>query len=594
MDLPVKANADILDFKTCMIGNTYCGRISLYNSSRNAMKAHISAPLCTAGCVSLAPSCAFVQGHGQLLVSVNFTPTTNTARQCREYMNPGDLHIEVPITITVPQQPLPLKLICKACLNNPDLQFEKNIHDLGVCNVNERSSYPVLIRNTSTLEQAFAITGMPQDVYVQPCTGCIPPMQHFQVNVILTPKVAGVRSFQVLVQSLYLSTATLSFQAVVTQPSISISHSLVKLKATAFSGSTTSSVVLQNHAAVSQNFAFDDTESGVSITPASGCLAAGCELRVQIDYIPQGLRALKCLEQTGRGSAEVPACQHPLSEIWIREKINASRLPLQPIIHMIKCYFCAPGEDPRGARCISLEVRTCDVKPGAVLVGASVNPHSGRLVCDFGISPIGSSTYKTLLLQNVSGNDVRYKCKPLNPFGPFEQVTASRLVTVDTMMSLKLRFAPRSGGTYMEVLHVQIGALSLLCELHGAAEEPTWNLTLLDVPKDMSARARSGTHAVFEVENPCHFPCSCILEAPPVSVPNIGNCPVLVVHPCSITSGAHIATDVQLSYRPDWQVQFVYEPEKYQRFASEQKNADGTISYEVTLRQAYRDHTWTK
>eukprot|EP00892_Ulva_mutabilis_P006459 jgi/Ulvmu1/4185/UM019_0164.1 len=552
LDLPIKTNADILDFRTCMAGKKYRGQFVLYNSSQMPRKAVISGPLCTARWMSLNPGCALVQGHGKVSVSVDFTPTAAMLQQCSKYLLPGRRSIELPISITVPDQPIPLQIAVKATLSSPDLQIEPQVHNLGVCNVNERVTSAFVITNTTLVEQSYAIVCLPGDVIIRECTGVIPPNTRKQLGVIYTPQVAGLCNFHVKVKTLCLQARTLSFQADVVRPQLSLSHNFVELKATSFSGTTTASVLLQNFGTISQKFAFDARNSSVRITPASGSLAGGSSVRVQVDHSPKGAGALQCLEQSVTTSETVQDGQQPWVVLSGQERVRNPQTPSHPISHVIGCYSCVLGRSPVHAACTSLEVRTCEVTSGLVLAGASVDWKSGRFICDFGVIPSGSSRSKTLTLLNMRSNAMQLKCKPLNPFGPFEQVTACPTARGAAATPLRIQFAPKTGGAYMELLQIEAGALSLICELHGAAEHPTWNVSQ-DVPVDMMTRITGGSHALIQIENPCGFPSSCSLESRPRGFFNTGNCPSLIVQPCWISASPRDVADVQLSYRPDWQ-----------------------------------------
>lgn len=549
----------MLDFKTCMMGKAYRGLVCVQNSSHVAMKAHVNAPLCTAGFISFTPTCAFVQGFGELPFYVDFFPTAGMLQQCSKYISSDPLSIEVPISVTVPDQPYPLKIVAKARLTDHVLQLGALQYDLGICNVNECVMCPVTISNPTDLEQTFAFSSMPADVSVQSNTGCVPPKGYVKVNVVFTPRVQGSRTFSVQMNSLSLSAATLSFTAVVAQPKLTLSHNLVILKATTFSGTASVSVMLQNNTATTQRFAFEKIDClNLSITPAFGCLAAGANLRLQIDHTPKEGNGQGCL---GSSSTSVPLDSSNTTWSVFKNPPGGThapfRPPASPMSHTLTCYFSPDGQDTGVPGFLNLEVRTCEVAPSVLLVGAVVDPHSARYVCDFGVSQVGSSNQAVLGLKNTSSHDLTFKFKPTNPFGPFQQVTASAFGKAMDTTTLRLHFDPIAGGVFTELLHIQAGPLTLLCELRGAAEKSEWEVKVQDCPDDMSTLPGVGSEALMLLENPCQFPLFSTLATLPECVKNIGNCPPVILHPSSIIAASREATKIRLSYRPDWEVCFI-------------------------------------
>lgn len=538
------------------MGKAYRGQICVQNSSHVAMKAHINAPLCTAGLLSFTPTCAFVQGFGELPFLVDFFPKAGILQQCSKYFSSDSLSIEVPILVTVPDQPYPLKVVAKARITDHVLQLGALQYDLGICNVNECIMCPVTISNPTDLEQTFAFSTMPEDVSVQNNTGCIPPKGVVEVKVIFTPRVQGLRTFSIQMNSLCLSAATLSFTAAVAQPKLTLSHNLVKFKATTFSGTASVGVILQNRGTTAQRFAFEKKDSlDLSITPAFGCLAAGANLRLQIDHTPRGRQTQGCL---GTSSTSLPKESSDTTRLVFKNSHGDDCARLRPagspMSHMLTCYFSPDAQETGVPAFVSLEVRTCEVAPNVLLVGAVVDPHSARYICDFGVLPVGSSNQAVLELKNTSSDDLTYKFKPTNPFGPFQQVTACAFGKAMETTPLRLQFAPQAGGSFTELLHIQAGPIPLLCELRGAAEKPEWQVKVQDCPADMSTLPGAGSQALMLLENPCQFPLFCTLTAPPECVNNIGNCPPVISYPSNVIAAAREVTDFCLSYRPDWQV----------------------------------------
>lgn len=543
-----------------MVGKSYRGQICVQNSSQTALKAHISAPLCTAGSLSFTPTCGFVQGLGELAFSVNFCPTAGTLERCSKYALADSLTIEVPICVTVPDQPYPLTVLVKAAITAPTLQFSSLEYDYGTCNVNEAIMCTVMIKNPTRLEQTFAFTGMPADVQVHSSTGVISPNSLAEVKVMLTPRAAGFRAFRIQVLSLCLSVATLSFTAVVTEPKLSLSHNLVQLRTTALCGTTTASILLRNHAASTQRFAFEKLDSkDLSITPAVGCISGGAALRLQIDYCPSGPQTSKYTGHlsTPHTPSEGPNSQLVASDIANSRISSATRPRVFPMSHSLACYYSICDQVSGKPACTSLEVRVCEVSPNAMLVGADVDPHSSRHICDFGLLPVGTSTQKTLMLKNMSNDDLDLKFMPTNPCGVFERVTACPRVQAKDSVVLRLQFSPRSGGIFKEFLQVEAGPLSLIFELHGAAAEPEWQINLLDVPADLGAIPETGSQALVQVRNPCQFALSCSQEIRPQCVCNVGNSPLFISHPSSMCAASGEFMAISMYYRPDWQVRSV-------------------------------------
>lgn len=193
--VPVYVDDDIMDFQYCSYDRLYRKACRIRNRSHAALKAKFSVPRSLKGFVEFTPSVGFIQSHSYLDVQLKFSPKKGILEQIvkrgGEDQVDGDL-LKVPITVTVPDQVLPVIFSLHAHVVDTVVTFSTKKIDFGNVPLNLTCCVPVSITNHSPIMEKIAFPNLPYMLKITPNDGFISvlPYRTADISVLYSPKSA--------------------------------------------------------------------------------------------------------------------------------------------------------------------------------------------------------------------------------------------------------------------------------------------------------------------------------------------------------------------------------------------------------------------
>jgi hypothetical protein len=118
----------------------------------------------------------FVQGSSSQFVNIKFLPTTELLTSCAHFTVPCETFIDaakiaIPIQMEVVNQELPVYFVIRGNVTSSQLNISTKLLDFGKVYVNQASTLPISITNTSMLPQRIAFVRLKKEITVQPNDG---------------------------------------------------------------------------------------------------------------------------------------------------------------------------------------------------------------------------------------------------------------------------------------------------------------------------------------------------------------------------------------------------------------------------------------
>lgn len=558
--MALTAATALLDFGCCFHGTAYRDELVLRNNSAATVKAAVAVPEAAAHLLSVAPKFAFIQAHSELAFSVTLCGGEDAVARSRRFVTDADASaLRVPLKITCPGQRLAPEVAVSAQLTTPQLAFEPEALALGRCVLHEGKCAPLRIHNRSALPQTFAICELPPGVEVQPLDGLgtIAPCSAVDVEVRYTPTLAGRQRLQLCCKTLALGTFSLHCTAEAVALPLRLEQNRFEMAATAVGDCTVVSTTLVNASKQRQGFHFvPPPESGVSVTPTSGQLAAGERVRVQVEFAPAAAVPSTAAAEESADDAQ-PACEARRESMQAADAAPSSAPPsLVNVVH-VPC-FVQGCTDERGAQSgLQLTLRTCTVPPRVELLDAPFDGERRRYVHDFGAQPIGSRGTAAFSFRNCSQQDVQLCVDALDPLGPFELAAALRTVPAGGTGRIRLQFRPRQDGPCLEVVELRAPGQTLRLQLSGTGVAP--RVVVQDAGEPAALHfgdVATGDEArrTFKLHNPCPFDLVCECRFAGLCPRNLGSVPPFYASLETVAIAAGATVDVAASFQPDFQV----------------------------------------
>ena len=580
-DVPLTLEQSELDFQCCYVDTAYRKSFTVRNAGAVATKATVSMPQCAQGMLDVHPKFGCVQAAGKLTFTLSLHASKQALAECHKYIvNGKDSVLEIPLKVTSPCQSTPASCTALVQLTTSELTFEPERIDLGACKVGETAVVPLNVHNPSALPASFAFLDVPKSVTIGPHSafGAIMPGATAQLQLRFTAGLAGEHRFSLTCKTLALRTFALPCTATAEQLPLRFSHNRIEMAATALGSSCTASTVLVNSSSTEQVFEFGLLPGqALTVSPRCGTVPAHSSVRIQIDY-----DAAPSAEQLQAAEASATSTQGGTAEAHSTSAAgSASAAPsgavtgaVSPAAWAVGSDLAAPWPQSRtwhvpcfvqssahgvqeSCNSIQLHVDTCAAHPRIALLGLAFDWSKSVYTHTFGPVSVGAKAALLTKVQNLTDEALPLHLDALNPVGPFEQVSAARVIPAGATQTVKLQYAPSGGGDHLETATLRVPGHAVRLQLSGQGVTPRLELQPSDAPTQLDlgdVRAGDEVSQTFTLRSPCPFVlrCQCVLAGKARS--NANGQPPFLVSPGSATIQPGATLPVTVTFQPDCQV----------------------------------------
>ncbi|KAK1786884.1 hypothetical protein P4O66_017266, partial [Electrophorus voltai] len=412
---PVWVAEPSVDLRICVYDHLYQDSIEVQSRASTALRLTFEVCKELKNHMDILPKTGYIQAKSKFQAQLKFLPRRSLPGDAKSFFDQDTGVLEVPLAVQVADQAKPVWVTVHAVVTTSDLEFHHSEVDFGHCSVFESVKASVRLTNRSLLPQDFGFVGVPKFIDVQPNDGfgTLLPHQTLDIDLIFSASKAGEYNFQLTCKSGTNRDFLLACRAVGVRPSLELSASLVRFRATAV-GDRSVAVLYVSNTRASRNelsrrgprvgegsaapvvprlFSFTPPEnSGITVTPARGHLLPGQKCLVQVTFSPSlsddaiRTEAMRLAHRTAERRAQV--LQKAESESGTGKDAEAE-IPMKK----------EPLQDPRKEK-----------KP--TLNGGSARPAVKERPSKASLAPRGGSPFRPpdpedVLEGSVSGNNPR-------------------------------------------------------------------------------------------------------------------------------------------------------------------------------------------
>lgn len=464
-DLPVQLQHTVANFLTCQFGRVYTDNVVVCNNhTTTSVKVQFELPPECRKYFEFFPRNAILQPKKAFTSAVKFMPKSDMITTCPQYCNAETGLMNVPLTVRISQQTLPLSMTLLAHVTPSVITCDTENIDFGAVSVFESVVKTIKLTNTSALTQKFGFMELAPYLSMQPADGfgTLLPFETLSIDVIFSPRkpLDGDydRDYSTSITCKWGVGGTLKIacvgQGVV--PPLLLSSRFVKFAATSFGNTTSVSVFLSNTGKTSRLFEFVIPEHmPVSISPRAGELPPNTKQRLRICLQP-------AYPPEAQGSSAIEALEKAASQVF-----SAS-------------IACFNGEKPQSSDAVPsllardtvwLDVEAPVIPPTlAVITGVEdvLDPS-----IKFGQLPISKTASRSITVKNLTDEVLTLKGSALDTRGPFHVVHAFRDIAPRDTQTFSIRFDPIRADLFFEVLEVSSQFSSVSIKLSGEGIKPS-------------------------------------------------------------------------------------------------------------------------
>ncbi|XP_029193987.2 cilia- and flagella-associated protein 74-like [Acropora millepora] len=310
IDVPVWVEREVVDLKICMYDRLYQDAILVNNRATSALRLKFEVCKELKNHLELLPKTAYIQAESQFSAQLKFLPRQTLPGDCPTYFDHETRLLEAPMVIRVADQTRPVPFSVRAVVTSSDIEFNAQDIDFGFCTVLESVRRTVTVTNKSVLPQQFGFCGVPDTIDVQPNDGfgTLLPLESYDVDIMFNAKKAKEYDFDLTCKTGIGREFTLHCRAVGVLPPLELSHSVIKMKATAVSDTCSSHIeVINSHTSANEfthpvprigsgpivevgstSFEFVlPAEAPLTISPAVGTVGPGQRCLVHVTFSPR-------------------------------------------------------------------------------------------------------------------------------------------------------------------------------------------------------------------------------------------------------------------------------------------------------------------
>jgi len=171
IDVPIYAEKEEYDLKTCVYDRVFREDIVLHNRQSVAMKIHVAHPHQIIGELQMNPTVAYIQGHKQQIFSVKFCPKPEFLERHPEHRDghrPNEKNaFRIQVRIVGADQVLPVCTALVGNLTTDAISFQPASLSFGPCLVGSSVITHLTLVNESLLPQRFAFVRLPSFLSVE-------------------------------------------------------------------------------------------------------------------------------------------------------------------------------------------------------------------------------------------------------------------------------------------------------------------------------------------------------------------------------------------------------------------------------------------
>lgn len=310
IDVPVWVEREVVDLKMCMYDRLYQDAILVNNRATSALRLKFEVCKELRNHLELLPKTAYIQAESQFSAQLKFLPRQTLPDDCPTYFDGESRLLEAPMVIRVADQTRPVPFTVRAIVTSSDIEFNVQAIDFGFCTVLESVRRTVTLTNKSVLPQQFGFCGVPDTVDVQPNDGfgTLLPLESFDVDIMFNAKKAKEYEFDLTCKTGIGREFKLHCRAVGVLPPLELSHSVIKMKATAVSDTCAAHIeVINSHTSANEfthpvprigsgpivevgptSFEFMvPADAPLTVSPAVGTVNAGERCLVHVTFSPR-------------------------------------------------------------------------------------------------------------------------------------------------------------------------------------------------------------------------------------------------------------------------------------------------------------------
>ena len=178
VQVPIFLEREVLDLQCCAFDGLYRENLVCSNRSKVSRKVQLRVPRELDGFLEFVPSMGYVQAKSSFTAGLKQLAAEELLEACAAYISPSSdgSVLEVPVSIAVPEQVLPVSFVLKFQLTTPQLLLERGgepverLH-FGPCPLSATKVLTLTLRNPSALPQRFGFVPLPKEIDVQPGDG---------------------------------------------------------------------------------------------------------------------------------------------------------------------------------------------------------------------------------------------------------------------------------------------------------------------------------------------------------------------------------------------------------------------------------------
>ena len=260
-DVPVYLGNENVDVRTTLFDRIYRKRLEIRNRAKSAYRVNINVPAPFNKFIEVNPEMLFVQGSSSQFVNIKFLPTTELLTSCAHFTVPCETFIDaakiaIPIQMEVVNQELPVYFVIRGNVTSSQLNISTKLLDFGKVYVNQASTLPISITNTSMLPQRIAFVRLKKEITVQPNDGffALLPNETVVFEVTFSPGSAVSYSLDMTLMTSFNDTYTVQVAAEGMEAPVVFSETVVDMRTTCPGERVLESIFVKNNTLKQQCF----------------------------------------------------------------------------------------------------------------------------------------------------------------------------------------------------------------------------------------------------------------------------------------------------------------------------------------------------
>jgi hypothetical protein len=553
--VPIYIADEVVDMRTTLFGRIYRKAFELRNRSRTPYRVNIKIKPPFNNFIEVSPQMAFVQGGGSQLINVKFTPTEELVTKCAYFSVPFEdfkdaALVNIPIEISVVDQEIPAFFILTSKVTHSKIELSSLSLDFGKVYVNQQSTLPITLKNTSLLPVKIGFVRLKREVSVEPSDGfaTLLPNETMEFEISFCPSSSLDYNFDIILKTSFNDTYAIKTTGIGVDSPIVFSNSTIHMRTTCAGERVLESIMVTNKSQKQQIFeimAPDQRFTWLRIAPTALDLLPGASSRVEFEFLPPTdsdklnpsewhenlLNEIQKEQEELEKSTSIAIHDKIVSpfEEWTHESgwLNGSGAfggiqwvkdneirPKSPsndseIVPEVVDSDCDPPNVPESEWGIIGSWRLpIFIKPTSkaqitnsppIFVSIQTAVTLPQLVADmklldFGQMSIGVRTLSSFKIRNLSHEPVSLLSSGLNAIGPFQMLNCPKTIEPNEGRTIMIECLPSRPGLNVEILELasgsEIGGHRIRVTLRAQGVQPSIELLgISEPPKTWNLRS---------------------------------------------------------------------------------------------------------